>query len=300
MKVVILGGTGFLGSHLATRLASSGHDVSAIGRRSVSSPTYEVASFDLFATTEISPFLRDADVCIHLANDLVPSTAERAGYMGLSRNLELANRIADSCGKCGVSKLVFASSGGTLYGRDTLAATEETPCRPIGLYGVQKLAVEALLRANLRGSACSFLSLRIGNPYGPGQERQRAHGVIGHLLGALISGGTFTVWGDGTQVRDYVYIEDVMDAFEAALNYSGDEDAINIGSGVGTATSQLIEICESITGKNLRVAYSEHPFYDVDRISLDVTKARTSLGWRPRTELTDGVRFYFQAISEDV
>lgn len=300
-RVVLLGGTGFLGSHLAVRLRAEGFDVLSVGRRApgVHDVHAAYAALDIFQQDELSPLLRDADVCIHLVTDTVPSNAERNGYAGIERNLGLAFRVADTCAKLDVRKLIFASSGGTVYGKDVLDAREDSFCAPIGFYGVQKLAIEAMLRSRLRYSHCKLVNLRIGNPYGAGQERQRAHGLVGHLLNSLIGDTPFTVWGDGTQVRDYVDIRDVTDAFLCAMAYSGDEDTFNIGTSVGTSTNEMIAICQEVAGRRLGLTYGAHPAYDVDRISLNIEKARCHLSWVPQVALQDGIRNYYQDLTEE-
>ena len=297
VRVVILGGTGFLGSHLGSRLVKEGFEVCSVGRRTGVAGARHVVG-DLFAMGDLDALFREVDVCVHLATDVVPSTAEREGYAGLERNLALASRVADACARADVRKLIFASSGGTVYGQDVLNAREDNQCRPIGLYGVQKVAVEALLRSRLRSTSCSLVNLRIGNPYGAGQERQRAHGVVGHLLRALILDSPFTVWGDGTQVRDYVGVQDVVEAFLRAMSYSGEEDVFNVGSGVGTSTNQLIELCQSAAGKRLAITYGAHPAYDVDRVYLNIDRAGSALGWIPNVVLQDGIRNYYQDLLE--
>lgn len=297
-RVVVLGATGFLGSHLVQRLMAEGHEVVSVGRRDAPHPGAIQVQADLFQPEALHGLLDGAYACMHLATDLVPSSAELAGFAGLERNLALANRVADACVRSAVRTLVFASSGGTVYGADVPAAHEDDPCRPIGLYGVQKLANEALLRSRLRGSVCKLRVLRIGNPYGSGQERQRAHGVIGHMLDALIHGRPFKVWGDGTQVRDYVTIRDVEGAFLKAMEYSGPDDVFNVGSGCGTSTNELIGICQEVAQRQLEVSYGTHPAHDVDRIFLNIDRAGRELGWRPSESLLEGITRYYLELSE--
>lgn len=292
-RIIVLGGNGFLGSHLCDRLEALGYGVRSIARRG-NLARREHYALDLFGVQDLAPLLAGADSCIHLANDVVPSSAEREGYPGLERNLSLAFRVADGCARAGVGRLVFASSGGTVYGRDVLDAHEDMPCQPIGLYGVQKLAIEMALRSRLQGTRCRLVNLRIGNPYGAGQECQRAHGLIGHLLKALVNDAPFTVWGDGSQVRDYIHVDDVLDVFQEVLNYSGDKDILNVGSGAGTSTNEMIELCQETVGRELLLTYAAHPSYDVDRISLNIQRAHEQLGWTPKIRLSDGVQHYLQ------
>lgn len=296
-RIVVLGGSGFLGAHLCNRFEALGHEVRSISRGD-DPGRRDHHVLDLFAIQDLAPLMVGADACIHLANDAVPSSAETQGYPSLSRNLALAFRVADGCVRAGVNRLVFASSGGTVYGRDVCGAEERMPCAPIGLYGVQKLAIEMTLRSRLQRTACRLINLRIGNPYGAGQERQRAHGLIGHLLKALIDDAPFSVWGDGSQVRDYIHVDDVVDAFLAALDYGGGEDIFNVGSGAGMSTNAMIELCQDIVGRRLALSYLPHPAYDVDRIYLSVEKAHKHLGWSPKIALPRGVENYFQNLQE--
>jgi len=299
MKIVVTGGSGFLGSHIANRLAAeSGHEVTVVSRGYRPLPHHRHVVRDLYSATDLRPVLEGADACIHLASDLVPATAEKAGAAGLVRNLELADRVAGACIDSGVSRLLFASSGGTVYGRDVEAATESMPCRPIGLYGAQKVAIEALLRARLASARCRATILRIANPYGAGQEAQPAHGVIGRMLRCLVNGDPFTVWGDGTQIRDYIWVGDVAEAVVAALAYEGRQDVFNVGSGMGVSMAELIGLCEQVTGGRLARSYAPHPGYDVDRISLDISLAAAELDWRPRVPLMQGLRNYYSQIKE--
>ncbi|RMH93343.1 NAD-dependent epimerase/dehydratase family protein [Lysobacter pythonis] len=292
-KAVILGGGGFLGTHLTNKLLLEGVDVVSIGRNPIVGRNSHIVA-DLFELDSLDILLKGADVCIHLVTSVVPSSAERGGYAELEKNLALAFRIAESCRKTNVCKLIFASSGGTVYGQDAMGANEECACKPIGLYGVQKLAIESTLRSCLRNTSCHLVNLRIGNPYGLGQEGKKAHGIIGHILNSIETGLPFSVWGDGSQVRDYIYISDVMDAFFQSILYSGEKDVFNIGTGIGVSTNELIGICQEVLGKKVSVIYEKHPEYDVNRVSLDIGNAQSELEWQPIVGLREGIGMYYR------
>lgn len=297
MKIVVLGGGGFLGSHAVARLRADGHEAISVVRRARGADNERVC--DLFDEDAPLPeLLAGADACLHLAGDLVPGSAETAGWPGYLRNLQLANRLADACIATGVRRLVFASSGGTVYGADALGAQEDMACRPIGLYGAQKLAIESLLRARLARTECRLVVLRIGNPFGMGQESQRAHGVVGRIFTCMLDGDAFTVWGDGTQVRDYVHVSDVTEALLRTLVYDGTLDLFNIGSGEGVSTDALVRLCAGVSGVGLQYACRPKAAYEVDRISLDITAAAHHLGWRPSLTLQQGLATYFKQLVE--
>ncbi|MCC7249522.1 MAG: NAD-dependent epimerase/dehydratase family protein [Lysobacter sp.] len=297
MKIVVLGGGGFLGSHAIARLRSEGHEAISVVRRPRGDAHERVC--DLFAAdAPLMDLLAGADVCLHLAGDLVPGSAENAGWPGYLRNVQLASSLADACCVAGVGRLVFASSGGTIYGADVVGAREDMACHPIGLYGAQKLAIEALLRARLTRTDCRLMVLRIGNPFGVGQESQRAHGVIGRIFHSMSKGGEFAVWGDGTQVRDYVHVSDVAHAFARSLAYEGPLDLFNIGSGKGVDTDHLIRMCTDVSGISLQYAYRPKAVYEVDRISLDIGLAASELDWMPSLTLEQGLAQYFEQLVE--
>lgn len=297
MRVVVLGGGGFLGSHAAACLRAQGHETISVVRRPRGHAGEQVC--DLFdPQAPLISLLDGADACLHLAGDLVPGSAEAFGWPAYLRNLALADRLADACIATGVSRLVFASSGGTVYGADVLHAREDMACRPIGLYGAQKLAIEALLRARLVRTDCRLLVLRIGNPYGLGQESQPAHGVIGRIFNCMRDHDEFTIWGDGTQVRDYVHVSDVARAFVHTLAFDGPEELFNIGSGEGVDTDTLVRMCEEVSGVALQYARRPKAAYEVDRISLDIGAAAQHLRWQPSMTLREGLTMYFRQLVE--
>jgi UDP-glucose 4-epimerase len=297
VRIVVLGGGGFLGSHAVARLRSEGHEVMSVVRRPRGDAHERV--YDLFdADAPFEELLTGADACLHFAGDLVPGSAETAGWPGYLRNVQLANRLADACLAVGMHRLVFASSGGTVYGANVLGAREDMACRPIGLYGAQKLAIEALLRARLARTDCRLIVLRIGNPFGMGQESQRAHGVIGRIFKCMSNGDEFTVWGDGTQVRDYVHVSDVAHAFARSLAYDGSHDLFNIGSGEGVNTDLLVRMCTDVSGVALPYACQPKAAYEVERISLDIGLAASELGWTPSMTLREGLANYFEQLTE--
>lgn len=296
MRVLLLGAHGFLGSHVGAYLQLAGHQVVSVSRVA-RKPDDRV--HDLFdETRSLLSLLVDIDACIHLACDLVPGSAESAGWPGFSRNVGLSARIADACVEAGVKRLIFASSGGTIYGSDVLQARESMSCAPIGLYGAQKLASESILRARLHERRCRLIILRVANPFGAGQEVKRAHGVIGRIFQSMLNEEAFTVWGDGRQVRDYIHVSDVAAAFGKALAYEGQEDIFNIGSGRGVEMTNLISLCTEVSGKSLDYSCLPKPSYDVNRISLDISKAAMTLGWRPQIGLLDGLANYYHQLAE--
>ncbi len=297
MRIVVLGGGGFLGSHAVAHLRAEGHEVTSVVRRPRGDAHEQV--WDLFdVQAPLESLLAGADACLHLAGDLVPGSAETSGWPGYLRNVQLASRLADACSAVGVGRLVFASSGGTVYGADVLGAREDMVCRPVGLYGAQKLAVETLLRVRLARTGCRLVVLRIGNPFGPGQESQRAHGVIGRIFSCMSNGDQFTVWGDGTQIRDYVHVADVAHAFSRTLAYEGALDVFNIGSGEGVNIDQLVRLCAAVSGVVLQYACQPKAAYEVERISLEIGLAASELGWQPSMTLQQGLAQYYKQLVE--
>ena len=290
MRALVTGGAGFIGSHLVDALLERGTDVAVVddlstGRRERVPDGARLHVADIADPAAIAPVF-DAerpDVVFHLAAqvDVRASVADpvrdaRLNIAGTASVLEAARRV-------GARRVVLASTGGALYGETDLLPTPETaPLAPFSPYGASKAAAESYCALYTRLHGLSTLALRFGNVYGPRQDPHGEAGVIAIFAGAVVEGRPVTVFGDGTQTRDYVYVGDVAEGFLAAAgtDHSG---AINIGTGVETSLLQLVDALDA------EPRFTRARAGEVSRSCLDVSRAAELLGWEAAVPLEQGL-----------
>lgn len=293
MRVVIVGGAGFLGTALAERLARRGDDVLVadtyrrIERASDRLQNVDVRVFDYLSGDEAGPFLLGADALVHLACATTPTSSMRSILDDAQSNILPSIRLFEAADSASVRRVVFSSSGGTVYGAPSRSPVRESDIgTPLSAYGASKIAIENYL--SLYGRL-SPVSLRVANPYGPYQLMGTAVGVIARYVSAAAERRPIEVWGDGSVVRDYIAIDDVADAFELALSPELESGAYNIGTGVGTSINEVIDLIQGFSGYRLVVQRSPARSYDVPEIVLDCEKFSARTGWLPRIALREGV-----------
>jgi len=295
MKILVTGGAGFIGSHIVDAYVAAGHEVFVVddltsGDRRNLNPHARFHQLDILdpeaadLIAQISP-----DVLNHHAAQMDvrrsvsdPVYDARVNILG-SLNLLEAGR------KAGLKKVIFASSGGAIYGeQEAFPASEDHPKRPASPYGVSKLAGEAYLSYYKETHRLPYIALRYANVYGPRQGLKGEAGVIGIFARQLLSGQTPTINGDGKQTRDYVYVGDVVAANLLALE-SPHVGALNIGTGLETDVLMLYrKLCEKI-GCKIPAVHAPPKSGEQTRSCLDAARARTILGWFPTTTLDEGL-----------
>jgi UDP-glucose 4-epimerase len=296
-RILVFGGGGFIGRPVVAKLLAAGAAVRVIdlsaqnyssegGARSLDWIVGSVSDESLIASAA-----QMCDAAVFLATNSLPSSANADFATEITSHVRTAVKAAEICDAQGIGNFVFASSGGTVYGVDsTFPIPEKSETRPRNAYGVSKLAIEHYLRVLTKLRRMRTLSLRIANPYGRGQVASRGQGFIAAAMEHAFNGQPMTIWGAGSVVRDFVYVDDVADAVALATRYTGSEDAINIGSGVGLSLLQVIEKVESATGRRVRLEIEKDRPIDVPVNVLDVSVAQTELGWRPSTSIEQGLR----------
>jgi UDP-glucose 4-epimerase len=234
------------------------------------------------------------EACFHLAAQVdVRVSVERPAHdadvnvLGTIAVLEAARRRD--------AKVVFASTGGAIYGECDGPARESADRRPLAPYGVSKLAGEEYLAAYNRLYGGGNVSLRYGNVYGPRQDPHGEAGVVAIFLGRLAAGETPRIFGDGTQTRDYVYAGDVAQATLAAVGRDG--GVFNVGTGDETSVVELYDLCRRVAGSSMEAEQAPARLGELQRSVLDVGLARRELGWRPEVSLEDGLRRTWESIS---
>jgi UDP-glucose 4-epimerase len=254
--VVVVGGLGFIGSNVVRQLLEGGRRVRVLDLRRHGAlplpPEVEFVEGDFTNQAVARQALHGASGLIHLASVTTPQSGTSDPVHDVTENLLGTLRLVAVCQEVGLRRLVFASSGGTVYGRPRESPIAEGhPERPVNSYGVVKLAIEKYLAMFAHLGQLDPVVLRPANPYGPGQYPWGSQGIVAVALGAIRDGEPFRLWGDGSVVRDYLYIEDLARAFVLALDAPpGGDDVFNIGSGEGRSVREILDACRRVTGSN--------------------------------------------------
>ncbi len=311
MKALVTGGAGFIGSNLVDALLARGDEVTVVddlstGRREnldgALAAGAELAELDIRDASGLAELLAEAQpqIVFHLAAQIDVRTLDRGpGIRRRDQRRRHRQPAGGNAGEPASSRIVFVSTGGAIYGEgegQQLPLDESTPIAPMSAYGQSKFAAEGYLALYERLYGLSGVSLRLGNVYGPRQDPLGEAGVIAIFCGRLRAGERPTVFGDGTQTRDYIYVGDVVAAALAAAesSFSG---PVNIGSGIETDVLELARLLAEIDGSEaFEPELAPARAGEVQRIALDAGKAERELGWRATTSVADGLRLTLEAI----
>jgi UDP-glucose 4-epimerase len=295
---LVLGGAGFIGSHLAEALAQQGRRVRIFDRPHVDRlPLFpRVKGFEVFTGDFLNPqalalALDGTEVVFHLVSTTLPKSSNENPVYDIESNVLGSLRLLELCRERGVRKLVFVSSGGTVYGVPrTTPVAEDHPTEPISSYGIHKLVIEKYLALAHRLHGLDYRVVRPANLYGPRQRLDIAQGAVAVFLDRALRDQPIQIWGDGSVVRDYVYIADAVDAMLKAASFEGPQRIFNLGSGKGVSLNELVAEIEKLLGRRIKVEHSEARLLDVPVNVLDASLAEAHLGWRASTSLGEGLR----------
>jgi UDP-glucose 4-epimerase len=283
MKVLVVGGSGFIGSHVVDRLLIHGHSVRVFDRQPERSraplPGVDYCYADFADRMALVEALTGMDAVYHLLSTTVPGTADLDPKTDVQDNLIGTINLLDSMQRLGLSRILFLSSGGTVYGvPDTIPIPETHPLRPINSYGIVKATIEHYLEMYRRTRGLSPIIVRASNPFGPRQAHSGVQGVISTFLRQIQERQPLEIWGDGTVVRDYLEVGDLAELCVRA-GTSGNEGVYNAGSGHGVSINEIVEAARKVTGSGFRVVYKPGRAIDVPCSVLDCSRAKHDFGW---------------------
>ena len=294
VRVLVIGGCGFLGSHIVDRFLRDKWKVTVLDRRpeKFRKPLSAVQYvFDDFSNKVLLEEIlsRGVDTVVHAASSVLPSQLNLDPQFDVQSNLLETLALFQSCVKHKVKKVLFPSSGGTIYGRAQYIPIDENhPTNPVCSYGVVKLSIEKYLQLFSQLYGLRFAALRISNPYGPRQDPHSSQGAVAVFLLKILASEKLAIWGDGGVVRDYVYVEDIAELFYCAAS-SDVSGVFNAGSGSGVGLLDLVHHIGATVGAKPQFEFLPPRDFDVPTNVLNCAKARTQFGWSPQISLQDGL-----------
>jgi UDP-glucose 4-epimerase len=284
MRAVVTGGAGFIGSNLVDALVARGDTVTIVdnfasGKRENLNAEATLREHDIR-----EPFSAEADVVFHLAAQAdVQTSMNRPEYDAAVNVVGTVNVLAAAP----EAQVIFASSGGAGYGECPGPVAEDFPFLPLSPYGIAKKCGEEYLAGWNRIHRTSHVALRFGNVYGPRQDAGLEGGVVAIFLERMARGEATTIYGDGSQSRDFVYVDDVVSSLLAAVSRGG--GPYNVGTGRDTTVSELHDACARVAGSDAAPSHEAARLGDVQRSVLDASLIERELGWRPQVSLDDGL-----------
>lgn len=297
MKIVVFGGGGFVGSTIADRLLDDGHELIIFERPRVTpyraflpSESVRWVDGDMSSMHDVDEAVRGMDVVVHLVSTTLPKNSNDDPIYDVQSNVVATLQILNAMVTHKVPKIVFISSGGTVYGNPKYLPIDEAhPTDPLVSYGITKLAIEKYLQVYSHLHGIQSVVLRVANPYGERQRVETAQGAVGVFLNRALSGLPIEIWGDGSVTRDYIHVSDVAEAFVKAIAYTGKQPCFNISSGMGISLNVLVGLLETALSRKIAVTFRPRRTFDVPTSVLANDLAKKELGWTPEVSMQDGL-----------
>lgn len=287
-----------MGSHLAEELLQAGYYVRVFDRpnrdrRNLAPITskIEIIEGDFLNESEVRGAIPGSQYVFHLVGTTLPASSNSNPVYDVESNVIGSVKLFEFCLREKVQKVIFSSSGGTVYGiPQSLPINEAHPTHPICSYGISKLMIEKYLHLFHHLYGVDYAVLRISNPFGERQRLDGSQGVVSVFLGCLAQNRPLHVWGDGSVTRDFIYVRDVVRAMRLAMEYTGSQKIFNVSSGRGMSVSDLLEVLFRVTGARPKIDREAERSFDVPTNVLDNTVIRRTLQWEPEVNLEEGIR----------
>ena len=305
-NILILGGTGFIGTRLAEHFCGAGHKVYSLARNPHKTFREDSTCVNIEGNINncrlLEPLVDECPVIIHAASDSVPGDTVRAPLCETYNNLLPTIALIEVLQLFENRHIIFISSGGAIYGNpEKNPASESAHCYPISYHGACKLSLESFLFSFTHQTENRVTVLRPSNVYGPGQRTPKGFGLIQTILSAILNDSEFTIWGDGSVIKDYLHVRDFVIACEKILCPADRKKYVryNVGYGTGYSINAICQIAEEITGKKLRKVYKEARIIDPAEIILNTDKIRAETGWRPAIDIKEGISQVWNSLEND-
>ncbi|HXH36661.1 MAG TPA: NAD-dependent epimerase/dehydratase family protein [Plantibacter sp.] len=303
-RAVVIGANGFIGSHLVDALVADGHEVAAFDRfsggrePSFSSSGVELLRGEFLSRTDLDSAVRGRDLVFHFLSTTNPATAEADPTLDIRTNVAQTVELLESSAEAGVGHFYFASTGGAIYGPQGKASyAEQDRALPVSPYGIGKLTIEHYLHYFRTMHGLDSTSFRISNPYGTRQHPHKKQGLIPIALRQVVNGETTVRLGDGSMVRDYIYVTDAVQMITKVVGRDREHDLYNIGSGQGYSVNEVFDSLRRVTGIDFAIEDRPAPATFVDRVVLDIARYAEEFGEPSTIALDDGVRATYEELA---
>jgi len=296
--VLVMGGLGFIGSHISRLLSVQGYKVRIFDKLYGSRDLIfdlrekvEIFEGDAEKTEDVLRAMDSVDIAVDLIHTTVPGASMTDSVYDVQSNVVSHVSWLSQLKKTTLKKIIYISSGGTVYGVPKQnPITEDHPTEPISSYGITKLMIEKYVAMFAGNQGIDYRICRPSNVYGEGQRLHIGQGVIGVFIDRCLRGKPVEIWGDGTVSRDYMYVEDMAQAIIQLIAYHGTERVFNISSGTGYSLNDIVEIIQRELMIDIQIHYTQPRTFDVPVNVLDNSKLRLETGWMPQTDLVTGTR----------
>jgi UDP-glucose 4-epimerase len=303
-KCLVLGANGFIGSHLVDSLTDSGYEVRAFDRypdtrtRFIKNDKVELFAGNFLNRNDLARAVKDVDYVFHFVSTTTPATSENDPLIDIETNIKMSVELFQECVKQGVKKVIFPSSGGSVYGKLADNANEETLAEPVSPYAIGKLTIEHYLRYFATKHGLEHVVYRIANPYGERQAVNAKQGVIPIFLSQIREGQPITVLGDGSMVRDYIYVKDVADMIVQSFEKTK-ASTYNLSSGTGVSLNELVQVIKKVIDVEFEVKYKENNMSTfAEKIVLDTSRFTKEFGIKPKVDLKEGIRITWDFVKQ--
>ena len=300
MKIILLGAAGFSGTNLVIDLANNPeNEITVVDRErsyfkvleNMHLPHLNIIESDLTMDSNYEKLVNGQDLVYHLISTTVPTTSNQQIAEELKGNVVLSANLFEACVHQDVKKVVFLSSGGTVYGRESRCPIDEkTPTNPITSYGIQKVSIEKLLYLYNYMYGLDYRIIRLTNPYGPYQRPNGILGAVTTFTYKALRGEEIVVYGDGSVVRDFIYIDDAVRGIQRIVNGDEKHHTFNLGCGYGTSIKQVLETIEKALGIQVKIKYTEARKVDVPVNYLDIGRYEKAYGRLNPISLEEGIK----------
>lgn len=298
-KVLVLGANGFLGSNIVKDLLKRNFNVRAfcsskeihLNNLEPILDSIEVHKGDFLNLNDLDKALKDIDYVFHMVSLSTPASSAQNYLFDITENVVPTVKFLELCVTHKIKKVIFPSSGGAIYGDHNIEKyNEETITDPISPYGISKLTIEKYLNYFYKFHDLDYLALRISNPYGVGQSIHGSQGLISIALNLIKEKQPITIYGDGSNVRDYIYISDMSNFICNIFDKNTKQKIYNVGFGEGYSINQILSAMKDVTqAPNIEVNYQPERKFDVEKVVLDISRIKDEFGFKPTTTLKEGL-----------